>query len=690
MRVYEFSKEYGVTSKELLELLNKHGFTLQSHMSVLSPEAQEFLVKEFSKNSATQAKKETISPAKPEPKQQIAKESMETTTQQKPTSQPVAPTASPKIQPKTEAPIPTPTQKKEISSEQKITQPSSLAPIILEPMSVADLAVKVDKPITELIMLLLKWGIMSNKNQLLTVDIVSKVADHFGVKTEWPVQKQQEIKRGIVATGENIKERLPVVVVVGHVDHGKTTLLDFIRKTRVASREKGGITQHLGAYEAQTPHGNIIFLDTPGHEAFSKMRVRGIKVADLAILVVAADDSVMPQTVESVKRIKEIGIPIVVAVNKMDKVDPSRLDIVKRDLAQYNLMPEEWGGDVVYVPISAKIGSGIDQLLEMIVLQTQLMELKAEFAGPGSGYVLESRLEKGRGPVATLLLQQGVVQVGDYFAAGTTVGKVTSIVDSFGKQLQKVGPSIPVQIAGFEELPQAGDFFEIVSKEARKAKATTDRKSELAARKMHVEGAKNLIIKTDTNSSKEALLESIAKLSSKSKKGFNIISAGIGAINESDIMLAADTGSEIFSLHVKAEPNANLAAQRAGVVISSYDVIYKLLESLEKIIESTREIKMVRKKIGEAVVRKVFDIKGIGVIAGSYVKEGILNKDCSVVAYRGKQKIGEGKISSLQRDKKTVKEVHSGFECGFMVEGFNDWQPEDRIECFIQVPAENK
>ena len=688
MRVYEFSKQSGISSKELLDMLHKEGFPVGSHMSVLTPEAIEFLNKRFNKKQEAQSSESPVKETTKSP-QHVAtsKETMET-----------APTINKaSVEPKTAIQEAAPSPK--IVREATLTQAkraiatpvASVPTLVLTPTTVADVAATIQKPASEVIITLLKWGILSNKNQLIPVEVVSRLAEHFQVKTEKPAQKKEEIKRtAATPSGDSIKERLPVVVVVGHVDHGKTTLLDFIRSTRVAAREKGGITQHLGAYEAKTKQGNLIFLDTPGHEAFSKMRARGIRVADLAILVVAADDSVMPQTLEAVKHIKEIGIPIVVAVNKIDKVDASRIDVVKRDLSNHGLMPEEWGGDVIYAPISAKNGTGIDHLLEMIVLQSQLMELRADVAGQGAGYLLESRLEKGRGVVATLLLQQGKIAVGDYFSCGLTTGKVSSLIDSYDARLQEVGPSIPVQVAGFESLPEAGDYFEVLSKEdIRKIKMGGDQnRKTLVYRKMLTEGAKNIIIKTDTNSSKEALVESIAKVSSKAEKGFNIIHAAIGTISESDVMLAADTGSEIFSLHIKAEPNANLLAQRLSVQIRSFEVIYKLLESLEKIAESAKEVKMTRKRIGEAVVRKVFDIKNVGVIAGCYVKDGIITKDSILVIYRGKHKIGEGKITSLQREKRSVKEIHAGFECGFVVENFTEWQPDDRVEAFIQVPVE--
>jgi translation initiation factor IF-2 len=413
-------------------------------------------------------------------------------------------------------------------------------------------------------------------------------------------------------------------------------------------------------------------------------------VADVVVLVVAADDGIMPQTIEALKHAQSMKVLIVVAINKIDKVDKSRIDVVKRELAtQFHLLPEEWGGDTLYVPISAKTGAGIDTLLEMIVLQSQMMELKADVHGSALGFVLESKLEKGRGPVATLLTHQGVLKVGDYFVSGNTTGKVSSIIDSHGARITEVMPSQPALVAGFSELPNAGDNFEVVSKEVYlKAKQSAEeQKRPSATRRLGTENAITLLIKTDSNSSKEALVESIEKLSKKSEKGFLILQSGIGSVSESDIMLAADTHSRIVTLHVKVEPNAISLAQRLGVSISSFDIIYKLLEHLQDTVDSMKTIKMVKTKIGEASVRKVFDIKNLGVIAGAYVKEGIFSRDGTVVVYRGSKKVGEGKITSLQRDKNMVKEVHTGFECAFMVDNFKEWQIDDRVECFLERPA---
>lgn len=686
MRVYEFSKKNEITSKEVLALLQENGFAVASHMSVLTDDALQFLENHYKKKTSQPPHEEA--PQKKETKQ-IESVPM---TQQEPIKKEIKVTKPTELKP-----VEKPVVKKEQGAKPTFTQSKvAVAPAVatqeskalaLEPISLADFASKAQKPFTDVIVTLMKWGILSNKNQILTEDLVERLAAHYQLKLVKKEEKKQEHGKIEAVEGAQLEERVPVVVVMGHVDHGKTTLLDFIRNTRVAAREKGGITQHLGAYEAKTPQGSIVFLDTPGHEAFSKIRQRGIKVADIAILVVAVDDSVMPQTIEAIKHAQSMKVPIIVAINKIDKVDVSRFDVVKRDLTQHGLVPEEWGGDVIFVPLSAKLGTGVDKLLEMIILQSQIMELRADVSGSGRGYVLESKLEKGRGPVATVLFQHGNAHVGDYFVAGNTQGRITSMVDSYGKRIESVGPAVPVQVAGFTELPEAGDFFEIVDKTTYlKSRQTAPVAKTQPMMRVADQGSIKLIVKTDSNSSKEALLESIEKLSKKSEKGFTIINSGLGNVLESDVELAADTGSRIITLHVKTEPNAATLAQRLGVTIDVYDIIYKLLESLEELAERGKEIKYIRKKIGEAVVRKVFDIKNLGVIAGSYIKEGIFTREGTVVAFRSNKKIGGGKIVSLQRDKKNVKEVHTGYECAFMVEGFNDWEVDDRVECYIDVP----
>jgi translation initiation factor IF-2 len=658
MRVYEVAKLLDISNKELINILENGGFTVKSHMSALTQEALDYIDSVFKKT--------------PEKKEEAEK---------KPVQEPLVVKV-----PKKEKLI-----KEVVEEELKIEAPIVSQEFLITSMTVGQAAEKLKIPVSELILVLLKQGIVSSKNQMLSEKIVEQLARQYGFDFQYPVPEKKKEVKVVKGVSKGSQERLPVVVVLGHVDHGKTTLLDFIRKTRVAQKEKGGITQHLGAYEAETPQGNIIFIDTPGHEAFSNIRGRGVRVADLAILVVAADDSVMPQTIEAIESIKKEDIPVVVAVNKIDRVEPSKIEIIKNDLARYGLVAEDWGGETIIVPISAKLGTGIDKLLEMIILQAQVMDLRAEIDIPARGFILESKMEKGLGPVATVICQHGKLRIGDYFAAGGTYGKVTTLIDSFNRRIKEVGPSIPVQVAGFLELPSAGDHFDVISDEMyKKLKSSRDAHSSLhqIVSKASVENKINIIIKTDTTSSKEALLATVDKLFEKKEKKVNIIHAEVGDITEGDVTLAANTDSMIIGLHTKIEPNAVTSAQKNIIQIMLFDIIYKLLEHLEELVKREEPVRMINKKIGEAVVRKVFQVKNVGTIAGSYCKEGRFARNGFVIGWRRKEKIGQGDIESLERDRKAVKEVHTGFEFAFYVKGIDDWQIDDRVECYIKVPAE--
>ena len=435
MRVYELAKKFGVSSKQLMELLAQEGIEASSHMALLNEHDAARIEQLMSKKTKDTVK--NIQQHKKAPvldvgnNQAIAQDALNKKNKRVEKRQDDIKT--PKIKPqKTEQP--------EVAKVNNAVPTNPAISIIIEPMLVSDFAEKIGIPTSDVILALLRWGILSAKNQRIEKELVAKLAAHFGIET---IERQKAAHDAVLGNASDyvVKEdalvtRLPVVVVLGHVDHGKTSLLDYIRKTRVADKEKGGITQHIGAYEAVTPQGNVIFIDTPGHEAFSKIRQRGSRVADIAILVIAADDGIMPQTAEAIKHIKSANIPVVVAVNKIDKVDPSRIDVIKRQLAQHDLLPEDWGGQIVVVPISAKTGKGIDTLLEMVILQTQLLELRAEENTLYKGYILESRLEKGRGAVATVLGKHGTLKIGDYFVCGETTGKVTSIVNSSGTSLQ--------------------------------------------------------------------------------------------------------------------------------------------------------------------------------------------------------------------------------------------------------------
>ena len=689
MRIYEYSKEHDIPAKDLVEILKNGGFLGKTHMSALTDEEVNFLdkirvpQKPLAEQPQKLAEKKSV---KLESKPQEAEKKSSVTTSSEQKVQEKQPMRNPQKNAQKSTSKEAPTVKKE-TVETLVEPVGQDLEIVARQASVSDIAADLKKPVNEIILTLLKWGIVTNKNQVISEENVERLAEHYLVKTRKPAVKKEEVSvgRDTLIKGKQLEERPPVVVVVGHVDHGKTTLLDYIRKTRVASREKGGITQHLGAYEARIPQGKIVFIDTPGHEAFSKIRQRGLKVADIAILVIAADDGIMPQTIEAIKFAKSIEVPIIVAINKVDKVDAVRLEVVRRQLAQQDLLPEDWGGHIVCVPISAKLGTGIDHLLEMIILQAQMMELKGETSGPAAGYVLESKVEKGFGAVATILIHHGKAQIGDSFICGATGGRISSMVDSYGKRLKEVGPAVPVQIAGLDDMPNAGDFFEITSKEAyRKAASEVEQQVKVPQQMIAKEGSIPLIVKTDTNSSQEALVDSINKLSKKLDKGFGIITSGLGAVTESDVQLAANTGAHIIALHVKSLPDALILAQRTKVKIHSFYIIYKLLEFLEAMVEGKKPVVMVRKKTGDALVLKVFDIKGVGVIAGCRVVEGRFPRDGFVIISRRNKKIGEGFIKSLQRDKKTVKEVHTGFECGFLVDGFVDFAEGDTVECFIE------
>ncbi len=566
-----------------------------------------------------------------------------------------------------------------------------LKPIILKPMVLSDFAEAAGLSCTDIIISKLREGKMYAKNHLLSELELKELCRQYDIETELPALKKEELfhKNNGVQSGH---KRAPVVVVMGHVDHGKTSLLDYIRKTRVAAKEKGGITQHLGAYEVPLAQGTLVFLDTPGHEAFSKIRKRGACVADIAILVVAADDGIMPQTIESIKAIKAMNVLPIVAINKMDKVDVSRLEIIYRQLGQYDLLPEAWGGTVTCVPISAKTGQGVDKLLEMIALHAEMMELAAPLDVSASGYILEARMLQGRGIVATVLCRQGILQVGSIFNAGGSIGRVTSLVNSVGKDLKSAGPSIPVLVTGFTDMPEAGAYFEVVTEEeSKKIKMATANAVVSQGNRNHLfethESVFNIIVKADTHSSLEAIIDGIHKLSQKNDlKKMIIIRSGIGDVSESDILFAQDTGSMIVGFNIKTEHNALAVLKKSDITIHTYQIIYMLFDDLQKKAAKVVEVKKALTKIGQAIILKVFDIKKIGIVAGAAVKEGRFSEKGKIIVLRGRRNVGEGMIKSLQRDKKSVKEVHTGFEFAFMISGFDEWQVDDIAECYLEMP----
>ena len=570
-----------------------------------------------------------------------------------------------------------------------------------ETITVRDLTERIGKPAGEIIKKLMLLGIMATINQELDFDTASLVASEFGVTLEMKLDKTAEdalSAENVEDSEEELVTRPPVVTIMGHVDHGKTSLLDYIRKAKVAAGEAGGITQHIGAYIAQVDERQITFLDTPGHEAFTAMRARGTQATDIAILVVAADDGVMPQTIESINHAKAAKCPIIVAINKIDKpgADP---DAVKQELTRYELVPEEWGGDTIMVNVSAKTGEGVDDLLENVLLLADMLELKANPNRKARGVIIEAKLDHSRGAVATALVQNGTLHVGDMVVAGNAYGRIRAMVSSRGERVKNAPPSTPVEIIGFGGVPEAGDEFmavadeklarQVVEERAAKARASMVKNSSASTleelySKLEQGEVKdlNIIIKADVQGSVEAVKQSLEKLSN-SEVRVRTIHSGVGAITENDVMLAGIDGAIIIGFNVRPDAKAREAANRDGIDIRYYRVIYQAIEDIEKAQKGLLAPEFRENVLGHAEVRNVFKITGVGIVAGSYVTDGKLQRNAQVRLLRDNVVVYEGKLSSLQRFKDAVKEVADGYECGVCLENYTDIKEGDVIECFM-------
>ena len=577
---------------------------------------------------------------------------------------------------------------------------------IPDEISVGELASRMKKTGAEVVKCLMKNGIMASLSQMIDYDTAALVAMDMGCKVEKEVVVtiEEKLIDGHEDTAEDLVARAPVVVVMGHVDHGKTSLLDYIRNAHVASGEAGGITQHIGAYQVQIHGKPITFLDTPGHEAFTSMRARGAMVTDIAILVVAAEDGIMPQTVESINHAKAANIPIIVAINKMDKPDanPER---IKQQLTEYGLVAEEWGGETIICPISAKTGMGVDNLLEMLTLTAEVGELKANPNRAAQGTVIEARLDKGRGPVATLLVQNGTLHVGDIIIAGTSVGRVRTMTGDKGQRLETAGPSVPVEIAGLSEAPAAGATFNAVDDEKLARELVEQRKEEERVKanapvtKVSLEDLfsqiqagemknLNLIVKADVQGSVEAVKASLEKLSNEEVR-VRVIHGGVGAINESDVMLAATSQAIIVGFNVRPDNTARESAARSNVDMRMYRVIYDAINEIESAMKGMLAPQFKEVLLGHAQVRQIYKVSGIGTVAGCYVQDGKLQrKDCQVRLVRDGIVIHEGVLASLQRFKDSVKEVAEGYECGLSIDKFNDLKEGDIVEAFTMQQIE--
>ena len=570
---------------------------------------------------------------------------------------------------------------------------------IPDEITVGELASRMKKTVGEVIKCLMKNGVMAAMNQTIDFDTAEFVATEMGCKVEKEVTVtiEERIIDDHIDTDEELETRAPVVVVMGHVDHGKTSTLDAIRKTSVTAGEAGGITQHIGAYTVDVNGQMITFLDTPGHAAFTSMRARGAKSTDIAILVVAADDGIMPQTVESINHAKAAEVPIIVAINKMDK-PTANPDKIKEQLTKYDLIPEEWGGDTIIVPISAKTGQGLEDLLEMVLLTAEVQELKANPNRRAKGIVIEARLDKNRGPVATLLMQNGTLKQGDIVIAGTAVGRVRVMTNDKGRTVKSAGPSVPVEITGLAEVPAPGDEFNAVTDE-RMARELVEQRKQAQKDALNMLNQKvtldnlfsrmqegemktlNLIVKADVQGSAEAVKASLEKISNEEVR-VKVIHAGVGAINESDVLLASTAGAIIVGFNVRPDAAAQASGHRANVDMRFYRVIYDAVDEIEAAMKGMLAPKFEEVVIGHAEVRQTYKVSAIGTVAGCMVKDGKVTRDGKVRILRDNIVIYEGEIGSLQRFKDAAKEVTAGYECGMTIAGYNDIREFDVFECF--------
>ena len=571
---------------------------------------------------------------------------------------------------------------------------------IPDEINVGELASRMKKTAGEVIKQLIKLGVFASVSDVVDYDTAALVAMELGCKVEKEVvvTVEERLIDDHEDSADELVGRAPVVVVMGHVDHGKTSLLDYIRHANVASGEAGGITQHIGAYTVEINGSPITFLDTPGHEAFTSMRARGAMVTDIAILVVAADDGIMPQTIESINHAKAAGIPLVVAINKMDTVgaNPER---IKQQLTEYDIVPEEWGGDTIVCPISAKTGMGIDNLLENLVVLAEVLELKANPNRAAKGAVIEARLDKGRGPIMTVLVQNGTLKLGDIIIAGTAVGRVRTMINDKGQRITEAGPSVPVEISGMSEVPSAGDTFNAVADERMARELVEERKTQQknaafgTNKKVSLEDlfsqiqagemkTLNIIVKADVQGSAEAVKASLEKITNEEVR-VKVIHSAVGAINESDVMLAATSGAIIVGFNVRPDNAARDSAARSNVDMRMYRVIYDCINEIEAAMKGMLSPKFKEAIIGHAEVRETYKVSKVGTVMGCYVTDGKIQRGCQVRVLRDNIVIHEGDLASLRRFKDDVKEVASGYECGMQIEKFNDVKVGDVIECYV-------
>ncbi|HDP16260.1 MAG TPA: translation initiation factor IF-2 [Candidatus Omnitrophica bacterium] len=652
IRVHHLAKELGFTSKEFIEKLRNIKIDVKGHMSSLDEETAVLVREEF--GGAKPAKEKKV-------------------TEKQKTD----------VIPHDE---PAPEEKKEDAKLLKINLP----------ITVKDLAVKLQTKPSELIKRFLTKKILVTINQSLDEKSANSIAEDFGYRIEQlPTQEEEVLAEHKEEDPSKLKPRAPIVTFMGHVDHGKTSLLDMIRKTKIVDKESGGITQHIGAYEVSLPKGKVTFLDTPGHAAFTAMRARGANVTDIVVLVVAADDGIMPQTIEAIDHARAAGVPIVVAMNKIDKKNINT-DKIKKQLAEFGLTPEDWGGKTITVGVSAKTGEGIDNLLEMLLLESEMLELKADPNQPASGVVVEAELSKGKGPVATILVSKGTLRTGDIVIVGLNYGKIKAMFDDKGRRIKEAGPSTPVEILGLSGVPLAGEKFYAVSDDkkareiisARQMKADK-KKLENQAQKISLEDLYNrikegqvkelkIILKADVQGSLEAIKDSLEKLSTQDVK-LSVIHYQVGNINESDVMLASASDAVILGFHVDVTPGATPLSKQEGVDVRLYSIIYEVVNDVKAAMEGMLEPIMEEQFLGRAEVRQVFKVSKVGMVAGCYILKGAIPRNATCKLIRESEVIFKGKITSLKHVKDDIKEAKEGFECGISL-SYKDIKKGDLIE----------
>ena len=695
IRIHEYAKEIGLTSKEIIDFLESKKVEVKSHMSSIEDDVLKMLDAEFKKNSKKQdskpaSKKPANQPNNNKQNQQNKnnKQNNKQNQKNKQNSKNQKPAAAKKTETKQEEP-----KEKHFTYEEGIT--------------VGELADKIGVDSSAIVKDLFMLGIVTNINQSLDQDSVEVVAENYGFTSELEVHTDEsDLTNFFDLEEETLDEVRPsVVTIMGHVDHGKTTLLDSIRNTKVTAGEAGGITQHVGAYQIEHEGNKITFLDTPGHAAFTTMRARGAQVTDITILVVAADDGVMPQTIEAINHAKAAEVPIIVAVNKTDK-PTANADRVMTELGEHGLYPEDWGGDTIFVQLSALTGEGIDDLLEMITLVGEVSELKTTSDMPAVGTVIDAELDKSRGPAASLLVQHGTLNVGDSIVVGSTYGKVRAMVSDMGQRIKSAGPSVPVEITGINDVPEAGDRF-VVFKDDKKARSIGEKRHENKIMRDREVNQKvsldnlfeqmkegemkdlNIIIKGDAQGSVEALAASLMKID---VEGVNvrIIHTGVGAINESDVTLANASSAIIIGFNVRPDVNAKRAAEQNQIDMRLHRIIYKVIEEIEFAMKGMLDPEFEEQVIGNVEVREIFKVSKVGTIAGAYVTDGKITRDSGVRVIRDSIVIFEGELDTLKRFKDDAKEVTTGYECGLTIKNFNDIKEGDQIEPFVMVEIERK